>query len=189
MPPISANEVEVKIAIADRAAVRQRIEAIGFSVAVPRDFEANTLYDNAGRTLRQSEILLRLRQIGSKSVITWKGPPEPGRHKNRLEIETTLGSIEKMDQILRRLDYQPVFRYEKYRTEFAQPDQPGSVITVDETPIGDFLELEGPADWIDSTAQRLGFSQQDYVLESYAHLYFAFCDARGVEPGNMVFAP
>jgi len=92
-----------------------------------------------------------------------------------------------MAQILGQLGYGPVFRYEKYRREYRHAGQP-SVITADETPIGNFLELEGPGTWIDETAQRLGLKPADYVLESYARLYLKDCEQRGIAPTNMVFS-
>jgi len=45
-----------------------------------------------------------------------------------------------MDLILRALGYAPSFRYEKFRAEWT--DGKGQVV-VDETPIGDFCEIEG----------------------------------------------
>jgi adenylate cyclase, class 2 len=183
------NETEVKIPLPDLAATSHSLTSLGFTVSVPRGFEANTLYDTADRKLRGGEMLLRLRQFGSKSVITWKGPGIPGPHKSRPELETTIGSVEVLDQILRALDYQPTFRYEKYRTELTDSHAPQTgTVTLDETPIGNFLELEGPGDWIDGTAHRLGFSAQDYVLLSYSRLYLDYCTRHGLEPGHMVFA-
>jgi adenylate cyclase class 2 len=132
-------------------------------------------------------MLLRLREVGDKSVITWKGPSIPGPHKNRPEIEMTLGSAETMARIFHQLGYEPAFRYEKFRTEFIRPGSPG-VVTFDETPIGDFLELEGPAEWIDQTAEQLGFRRNEYILDSYGTLYVADCQRRGVQPTHMVFA-
>jgi adenylate cyclase class 2 len=58
---------------------------------------------------------------------------------------------------------------------------------LDQTPIGDFLELEGSPAWIDRTACALGYSPDDYITASYGALYLARCQARGVEPGHMVF--
>ena len=55
------------------------------------------------------------------------------------------------------------------------PANPG-VVTLDETPIGWFLELEGSPDWIDKTARQLGFSEEDYVILSYAALYLTYCN-------------
>ncbi len=131
-------------------------------------------------------MLLRLRQAGDKHVITWKGKGEPGPHKSRPELETTLMSGENMHKILGQLGFAPTFRYEKFRTEFSEKDRLG-VVTVDETPIGNFIEIEGPSEWIDATAQRLGFSPADYILDSYGRLYLAACERQGVQPTNMVF--
>ena len=181
------NETEIKLRLSSGHAVLDRIRSAGYRESVARVFEANTLYDTPDQTLRTKEMLLRLRQAGDKSVMTWKGPTIAGPHKNRPEIETTLGSAETMGQIFRQLGYQPTFRYEKFRTEFTRTDQPGT-ITFDETPIGNFLELEGPADWIDQTAEQLGFERSDYILDSYGKLYVADCQRRGVQPTHMVFA-
>jgi adenylate cyclase class 2 len=183
----SPTETEVKIRLADRAAVVNRIQRSGFKASTGRLFESNTLYDAQDHDLGKRDMLLRLRQIGEKGVITWKGRGDPGRHKSRPELETSVGSIETLGRILAHLGYEPSFRYEKYRTEFVSQNEEG-VITLDETPIGDFLELEGPSEWIDDTAKQLGFSEQDYLLDSYARLYVADCERRGVEPGQMVFA-
>jgi adenylate cyclase class 2 len=92
-----------------------------------------------------------------------------------------------MKEIFEHLGYQPTFRYEKYRTEYQHPDRSEGVVTLDETPIGNFLELEGPGKWIDGTAKLLGFAGPDYILESYGRLYIADCERRGVAPHDMVF--
>ena len=62
------------------------------------------------------------------------------------------------------------------------------VVTLDETPIGNFFELEGTPDWIDKTATLLGFERGAYVLASYGRLYLDHCAANGLEPTNMVFS-
>jgi adenylate cyclase, class 2 len=59
--------------------------------------------------------------------------------------------------------------------------------TVDETPIGVFLELEGLPRWVDRIARVLGFSAADYITLSYGRLYIEACAARGIAPTNMVF--
>jgi adenylate cyclase class 2 len=183
----SPIETEVKIRIEDVAAVCQKIEQSGFEISQPREFEANTLYDTAAKHLLGQQMLLRLRTSGSKQVLTWKGPALAGPHKSRPEIETSVGSVESLAGILKHLGYEPAFRYEKYRREYRRKAEAG-VITVDETPIGAFLELEGPAEWIDEAAKTLGFLRTDYVLDSYARLYLKDCERRGVAPGFMVFS-
>ncbi len=188
LPPMttSPTETEVKIRVPHLQSVLQRLRSTGFRESVPRQFEANTLYDTPENRLRQEGTLLRLRQIGDHGVITWKGVGAPGPYKSRPELETSVGSVQTLGEILTNIGFQPSFRYEKYRTELRSEDAIG-VVTVDETPIGVFLELEGPGDWIDRTAARLGFSPEDYVLESYGRLYVADCERRGVKPSHMVF--
>ena len=182
------TETEVKIRLDSASQMRERLHAAGFAISAARIFEGNTLYDTEASGLASEGMLLRLRQAGDHAVITWKGRGAAGAYKSRPELETTIGSAEVMHQILTQLGYRRTFRYEKYRTEFTQGNEAAGVVTVDEAPIGDFLELEGPGAWIDETAGMLGFSRADYVLDSYGRLYIADCERRGVEPGHMVFA-
>jgi adenylate cyclase class 2 len=184
----NTTETEVKIRLSNSAAFTERLHSAGFTQSVPRLFESNTLYETQDHGLSEKGMLLRLRQIGDKGIITWKGRCDPGPYKSRPELETTVASIETLGQILSQLGFEPIFRYEKLRTEFVHPQKGAGVVTLDETPIGDFLELEGEGEWIDDTATQLGFSPQDYVLDSYARLYVADCERRGLQPGHMVFA-
>jgi len=185
----SPTETEVKIPLAaSPSEFAERLRTAGFRISKPRLFESNTLYDTSEKALRARGVLLRLREVDGKGVITWKGVALPGPHKNRPELETTVGSKDTLAQILGELGLNPTFRYEKYRTEFRRSGEPG-VVTVDETPIGNFLELEGPGDWIDSTAAQLGFSTQNYVLESYGKLYVQHCEKLGLRPTHMTFLP
>jgi adenylate cyclase class 2 len=118
-------------------------------------------------------------------TLTYKGRPAVGRHKSREELELEVSAAPPMAAILDRLGFRPVFRYEKYRTEYRRPGSAG-VATVDETPVGVFLELEGPPRWIDRTARALGFSERDYITASYGRLYLEWCERNGVAPGNML---
>jgi adenylate cyclase class 2 len=181
-------ETEVKIPLSDSGVVLKQLDGAGFTPLTPRQFESNTIYDSSDQRLRQSGMILRLRETGGRSVITWKGPGELGKYKSRPELETTVGSVNVVEEILERLGFKRVFRYEKYRREFAAGEDSSGVVTVDETPIGHFLELEGPGDWIDKTAKQLHFSPKDYVTESYGDLYLKHCEQRGIEPRDMVFA-
>ena len=91
-----------------------------------------------------------------------------------------------MERIFAHIGYHPVFRYEKFRTEYAKPRTPGKVL-LDETPIGNFLEIEGSPRWIDRTARLLGFSHADYINRSYGYLYLAYCRERRIRPGDVLF--
>lgn len=180
----SNTETEVKIAVPSLTAVRTKLRASGFRQMKARVFEANELFDTKGATLRGSGCLLRVRTVGRKSIVTYKGQATIGRHKSREELEMIVPDEPQFRRILDRLGYQPGFRYEKYRAEYT--DMKG-IVTLDETPIGSYIELEGAEDWIDRTAALLGFSDSDYITKSYGRLYLEHCDRNGIVPGNMVF--
>lgn len=182
----SPLEVEIKLRLPGAARGRRLLRAAGYRVTRRRLFESNTVYDRPGGELRLASELLRLRSAGNNWVLTYKGPPIAARHKTRPEFEVTVSDGATLDEILQRLGFVPAFRYEKFRTEFKRANGAG-VVVVDETPIGTFLELEGPADWIDSAAAELGFQESDYVTQSYAGLYLEDCQARGIAAKEMVF--
>lgn len=183
----TGSEIEIKLRLEDHTEFQTRLAAAGFKPVRPRVFEANTLYD-ADETLRASGRMLRLREVGGKSVVTFKGPATRGKHKSREELETSVEDAATLARIFQRLGFEPAFRYEKFRTEFECPPDPG-VVTVDETPIGWFAELEGAPDWIDGTAAKLGFSESDYLTDSYGSLYLNYCNESGKSPSQMVFTP
>ena len=56
-----------------------------------------------------------------------------------------------------------------------------------ETPIGDYIELEGPPAWIDDTAQRLGYAEMDYITATYADLFFEYTATLTNPPEHMLF--
>jgi adenylate cyclase, class 2 len=179
-------EIEVKLPVATAAAARRQLRAKGFRVTKPRVFEANDVFDTPELRLRNSGSLLRVRQVKNEAKLTYKAPPQNGKHKTREELEVTADSAQMLSAILARLGFQRVFRYEKYRTEFGRGRT--GVVTLDETPIGCYMELEGPPDWIDRTARLLGFTESDYITLSYGRLYLDWCAQRGLDPADMVFA-
>ncbi len=141
------------------------------------------VWDTPERTLKGRGEILRVRQYGGKTILTYKGVSTLTQHKSREEIELELSDAEAAGMILNRLGYQPAYRYEKFRTEYIRPAEDG-VVTLDETPIGSYLELEGDGEWIDRVAAELGFHLSDYVVLSYYTLYLRYCGENGIEPGG-----
>jgi adenylate cyclase class 2 len=183
----SGIETEVKLPLSSADDGRNRILKAGFREKVPRVLESNTLYDTADQSLRRQGMLLRIRRVGERWLLTFKGAAAAeAKYKSRPETELEVSDGDRLAQIFEALGYKPIFRYQKYRTEYYLDTEPG-IITLDETPIGAFLELEGPADWIDRTSHRLGFSESSYITESYGGLYLAYCKRNGLIPGDMVF--
>jgi adenylate cyclase, class 2 len=164
----SAREIEIKFRVADVRALARKLRSAGFRLVTLRKHETNTLYDLPGEVLRKRKQLLRLRKYGSEWTLTHKSGKKTGRHSSREELETRVSDGKEMELILLALGYASSFCYEKFRAEWT--DGKGQVV-VDETPIGDFCEIEGAPRWIDSTAKRLGVSEADYITKNYAGLF------------------
>ena len=92
-----------------------------------------------------------------------------------------------MHHILRGLGLFPQFRYEKYRTTYILPRIGSLKIELDETPVGNFLELEGSPSSIDRAASALGYAPSDYIKSTYGSLYLAECRLCVRKPGDMLF--
>ena len=181
-----SQETEIKLKLKSARAGRKMLRDAGFQVSCKRVFEANTILDTPESSLRSRSCLLRLREAGLVSTVTYKGVPQVGRHKSREELEVCVTDAAAMLAIAERLGYTRKFRYEKYRTEYQQPGRAG-VAMLDETPVGVFLELEGTPAWIDRIAKRLGFEERDYVTSSYGRVYLEWCAANGRMPSDMTF--
>jgi adenylate cyclase, class 2 len=183
----SNREIEIKLRVAGPQVARGILRTAGFSVCRRRVLEDNVILDMSDVRVRKHGSVLRVRAAGGNSTLTYKGPGAAGgRHKSREELEIEISDAATAMAILENLGFHRVFRYQKYRTEYSQPGAQG-VVTLDETPIGCYLEVEGSPRWIDRTARKLGFSEKDYVTVSYGALYVQFCAERGMTPADMVF--
>jgi len=180
-------EIEIKLRLPeDLGEIRKTLRRLRFHIHKRRALESNVLFDDTKRRLRKHGKLLRVRRSAKQGLLTFKGPSQQSRYKKRPEIETEFPDGDLIEQILVQIGYHPVFRYEKYRTEYTRGLADGKVL-LDETPIGNFLELEGRPQWIDRTAKLLGYSRADYINRSYGYLYLAYCRERRVRPANMIF--
>lgn len=183
---VKGLETEVKIKIASPQLFRRRLREAGFRIHRRRVFERNAMFETEPPSLRPRGCVVRLREAGNRFTMTYKGPASVGKHKSREEIEFTVSDAAAAQEFLGRLGYQSKFIYEKYRTEFVE-QEPGGIVTLDETPIGIYAELEGTEKWIDSTARILGIADKDYITSSYGALYLQWCEREGLEPGHMRF--
>jgi adenylate cyclase, class 2 len=181
-------EIEIKLRLPDKLGkIRRRLRELGFQVTKRRVRESNTLFDNTKRTLRKHGKLIRVRATKGQRVLTYKGPSQPSKYKKRPELEIDLPNGARMETILEQIGYHPVFRYEKFRTEYARRAANGGKVLLDETPVGNFLEIEGSPRWIDRTSRLLGFESNDYITRSYGYLYLAYCRERRIPPKDMLF--
>jgi adenylate cyclase class 2 len=183
----SSNETEIKFRIADLAALGGKLNELGFVEITPRTHEMNVLFDLPGRPLRHRGDILRIRKYGESWLLTHKAKSanNNGPHKVRVETETKVDDGAKLEAILRALQFEPVFRYEKFRAEWK--GERGHVV-IDETPIGNFGEIEGPSDWIDKIARGLGITAADYSTDTYAGLFYSWKERTGSAANEMTFA-
>lgn len=160
--------------------------ATGASPLRPRRLQQDVLFDSPDGHLRRQGCALRIRTDDTTTVLTFKGPVQPGPFKTREEHETLVGDGQALARILHGMGLEPWFRYEKYREEFGIP---GVVIAVDETPIGTFVELEGEAQGIARLTAALGRTEADYVRGSYRSLFIEARAASGLNGEDMLFPP
>ena len=200
------NEREIKLRVEDEEALKKaltRLSAKAVGAGSGRVHEWNVIFDTPQGGLAKHGQLLRIRKEtpqGKKGepriVLTFKKPAVAAEgdghgHKVREEIETEVKDEGALRKIFEGLGMSGWFSYEKYRTTM---ELPGSakwakdlIIELDETPVGMFVELEGPAEAIDRAAHELGYAKKDYIVKSYLALYLEECRSRGETPKDMVF--
>ena len=188
-------ETEIKLSITDLADALLRVQSIGARVFKERYFEDNFVFDNGTQTLQKNKMLLRVRMVGARHaspldqscILTFKGTPDYSRGvKDREEIECEVSDPDRLIQILSRLGFSIFFRYQKYRTIYTI-DSVSLEICIDETPIGNYFELEGELKSIQEYANRLGYSPQQYITESYSSLYSRWRRENQRESVHMMF--
>jgi adenylate cyclase class 2 len=207
-------KLKIKDERAFRRALK-KLGARPLGVGTGRVHEENVIFDTPQGGLAKHGQLLRIRietpearrktkkgQPKQRVVLTFKRPiarpaagdgaeVSHGLHKVREEIEVEVSEAAKLAEIFEGLGMSGWFRYEKYRATFQLPASRtwarGLLIELDETPIGTFVELEGPPPAIDRAAQELGYSKRDYVSKNYLVLYMEECRRKGEQPRHMVF--
>jgi adenylate cyclase class 2 len=174
-------ETEIKLRMDGPDSARRAVTALGATLERARHLEDNVLYDDARSSLYAGGQALRLRRAAGRAIVTYKGPRQERGDgvKSRPETEIEVSDAEAFHAILSALGYRRVFRYQKYRETYRWRDVE---IVVDETPIGTYVEIEGPAATIHEAAHALGRGTKDYIADSYAALFLA---SGGT--GDMVF--
>lgn len=203
------REIEVKLRVDDVAGLSRALKTLA-AKQTARVHEQDTLFDTEDGWFQKREAILRLRTCtpaagravrgmhtheageATEGILTFKGlvggvRPAAGRYKEREEIEFHVNDVTRFAGVLRRIGMRPWFRYEKYRTTYASRRYPGLKFELDETPIGFFLELEGPKRQIRRAAEALGYSRADYITASYLELCAAKRPRSRSKLGNMLF--
>lgn len=184
---VLATETEIKVSIAGPEDFLLRLRTLHPCTVSDRHFEDNYLLDFPDGALQKSGSLVRIRITQGRAFLTYKGPPaEDAIFRSLEEIETGVEDGAQVLEIFRRLDMNVWFRYQKYRREYSVD---GVLVAIDETPIGDFAELEGSEAGILALANKLDFEVSEFIQHNYYALYIEACRTRGKKPGSMVFDP
>ena len=207
-----AQETEIKLRVRDLQVFRRalrRLGALSGSSRVKRVHEWNELFDTPGSELKRRGELLRIRTESAgnpsgrrsgtqtqRTILTLKRPARGkpssrSRYKVKEEMEAELSDARVLADVFESLGMRVWFRYEKFRTTFRLPASlrwaRDLLIELDETPIGSFVELEGPRRAIDRAAKALGYEKHDYVTANYFVLYREHCRQTGKKLGDMLF--
>ncbi len=144
-------EVELKFRAVDRAAAVATL--LEWGAALTQDRSDIDLYFQApDRDLKASDEAFRLRRVGNKNYLTYKGPRRDSETKTRTEIEVPLGEGDGVaadaESLFAALGYAPVAHVRKKRRvyKFTREEFPIEVCFDILDRVGEFVELEILAD-------------------------------------------
>jgi adenylate cyclase class 2 len=180
-------ETELKIPVRDLDSIRTQLEQSKGRRVREANRETNALFDTKSRTLMAKGHALRLRRVAGQAILTLKGPARYlGPIKRRTELEVEVGDAETLSAMLRMLGFEIAVRYEKDREVWSL----GAVeVALDRTPMGDFVEIEGPPGTLPGVASELGLDLSSAVQGSYLSLWEQYRRDRPhlALPADMVF--
>lgn len=141
-------EVEQKHRVEDATTLAARLSEHGASWGEPIE-QADEYFAHPQRDFAQTDEALRIRTVGGRSYITYKGPKLDAATKTRRELELPLAaSHSEFAELLAALGFRPVMTVHKIRRPFELVHAGQTVHGAwDEIAgLGAFVELELPAD-------------------------------------------
>ena len=178
-------EVEQKFRLADWADIERRLAGLGAQIEPPVS-QSDQYFAHPNRDFAQTDEALRIRRVGRRNFVTYKGPKLDATTKTRRELELPLTPGDRASasfaELLAALGFQPVREVRKLRRRAIVVWQGRRVeAALDEVEgIGPFIELELQAEPADADAARatlasfaveLGLSQSE--RRSYLELLLA----------------
>jgi adenylate cyclase, class 2 len=182
---VENRETEIKLRVDHPALLKSRLRSLNAKLIRRRHFEDNLVLDFPNGSMRRRGVMLRLRRTDGKVTLTFKGPGRVvSRTKVRLELETEVSDGDSMLRVLKMMGLRCAFRYQKYRTIYRKGK---SLITLDETPIGNYAEVEGPRSEIKILARRIGFLDRDFITATYSDLFKKYKSLNHSVNKHMIF--
>lgn len=140
-------EVEMKFAVAGFEGLLGHLRAAGAGPAAIHG-EADQYFNAPDRDFARTDEALRIRRVGDKSFVTYKGPKRDAQTKTRTEIEVPLAAgavaADDLARLLTCLGYRPVAVVRKQRRTFHLVRDGFSLeVCLDEVEkVGQYVELE-----------------------------------------------
>lgn len=152
-------EVEMKFALSDPAGTRRELERLSLQAGGTQT-QRDAYFNHPAKDFAQTDEALRMRSVGEKNFVTYKGPARDAQTKTREEIETPLGDGARVamefGEVLVKLGFRPVRTVTKSRTSWQLRWQNRDwEIAWDEVEgLGTYLEIETQAEEADYPAAK-----------------------------------
>ena len=179
-------EKEIKLYVVDLGKIESRLKDLGAEVIQNRGLETNLRFDLPDYRLEREHKALRLR-FDTHARLTYKGPSvlEDGA-LTRTEYEVDVDDFDTAALLLEALGYIVTVQYEKYRTTYAFQD---CMIMLDELPIGNFVEIEGPhSETLAAIARDIGLDAKRAIPMSYIELFNQLCKRHSFDKASLTFS-
>ncbi|MGA2112870.1 MAG: class IV adenylate cyclase [Anaerolineales bacterium] len=185
-PDPGHQELEVKFRLLEPDLLPQRLAAAQAACVRTQELEVNLRYDTPDRDLTRRHRVLRLRRDRS-ARLTYKEPgPTEGTLEARREVEFIVSDAGAAQELLERLGYECLWRYEKYREEWELGQ---ARIMLDRLPFGSFLEIEGPSEAaLKQAALGLGLDWSQAFQGSYLSIFTYLREAHSLPFRDLTFA-
>ena len=180
------KELEVKFYISDLGSIETLLKQTNATLIQPRTYEYNLRFDNPNGDLTRESRVLRLRK-DTANRLTYKGPGTVIDGVSlRREIEFSVSDFRNAQALLEALGFQISMIYEKFRTVY---ELNGVLVTLDEMPFGNFIEIEGPdGSSIKTLSLKLGLRWEARITDSYAGLFQTARGKLGLKVANLIFS-
>lgn len=140
-------EIESKYRVDSHEPYLQRLTQLGARPIETRE-DADRYFNAHDRDFAQTDEAFRVRRIGERNYLTYKGPKRDTLTKTRAEIEIPFAegakSADDLEKLLQHLGYRPVTVVRKTRSvyELIREGYPIHICIDDVFEVGQFIEIE-----------------------------------------------
>jgi len=166
------KEIELKVLEIDVKEIQRKLVQLG-AKKVEDCIIRDRIFDFSDRRIEKKGDVLRVRQQGNKTVLTYKaGTKKKSEFKEADEHETCVDDFDTVCSVLKHLGLEAWIRIEKRRISYIHGK---TKIEIDKYPtIPAYLEIEGSKEAIMNVLKKLGYTMKDtttmsstYVLKHY----------------------